>query len=275
MKHLFEIFKNKIAREGLILTIARILSFILRSISYPFSRAYRSKKIFRRAKLRYSEEGFFSLNPMPSDEELDFYYSNIHWKENQNKKDIYINRRDLIHFEMIKKLLTEIFSSSNLNFINFGAGHGGISHLFSLQDFKITNIDPSPLNFIFPSRYLKSIVDVPDNSVDFFYSSHSLEHVNDINKFKIELKRILKKNGVVFFEVPNADFKKNGASNNHIDIPHTYYFQRKFFENLLSKEVHIDFYKSKFTHSDYYVDISTKNDGDVIRAIGYLNKHEK
>lgn len=61
------------------------------------------------------------------------------------------------------------------------------------------------------------------------YGSHRLEHVQNIEAFKKEVKRVLKPNGVLFWEVPNADHPNNGAQKGRVDIPHTYYFKTDFF----------------------------------------------
>ena len=58
-----------------------------------------------------------------------------------------------------------------------------------------------------------------------------MEHVQDIELFKSEVRRVLRPNGFLFWEVTNAKFPGNGAMNNRIDIPHTYYFEKKFFKN--------------------------------------------
>ena len=59
---------------------------------------------------------------------------------------------------------------------------------------------------------------------------HSLEHVQNIDKFKKEMQRILKTDAYLFFEVPNAKYPLDGAMNNRIDVPHTYYFYNDFFD---------------------------------------------
>ena len=45
----------------------------------------------------------------------------------------------------------------------------------------------------------------------------------------------MKPNGFVFWEVPNAECPANGAMRRKIDVPHTYYFRKSYFENVFSK----------------------------------------
>ena len=132
--------------------------------------------------------------------------------------------------------MPDFFKSGCKNIANIGSGlGGGISHLFWLDGFNITNVDlalPDAQNF-YKSRfqYVKNIKQIKDHSVDLVYSSHQLEHISDINKFKLEISRILKPKSLLFFEVPNMRHHENGAQNNKIDIPHTYYFSTDFFSN--------------------------------------------
>ena len=53
--------------------------------------------IFTNCNLEYSEEGFYFLNPMPSVDELNEYYSSLYW-DSRHEKIYGVNMRDLVHF---------------------------------------------------------------------------------------------------------------------------------------------------------------------------------
>lgn len=229
---------------------------------------------FKGRKLVKSPKGYFFLDPMPSEAELNNYYSTVYW-DSRGGKQTGVSRRDLTHYSMIKDLLSEIFDGGNRTFLNFGAGHGGLSELIWFDGFDVVNVEPSGLPQRFSKRWttVLSSGEVPGGSVDLFYGSHSLEHVQDLERFMAEVQRICKPNAYVFWEVPNADHPNDGAMKNVIDIPHTYYFSKKFFEKSDWQLTYLDtFDDSLSTFSlDCWRDTRTK-DGDVIRAIGKLSE---
>jgi hypothetical protein len=75
------------------------------------------------------------------------------------------------------------------------------------------------------------------SKVDLIYGSHSLEHVNDLEKFQGYFRRLLKPEGLVFWEVPNALFQGNGGSDGLVVVPHTYYFTRAYFNNVYPRVI--------------------------------------
>ena len=139
---------------------------------------------------------------------------------------------------------------------------------------EIINIEPSKLPQFYQQRWktFQKISFVEDCSVDIVYGSHSLEHVQDINKFKKEVKRILKPKGILFWEVPNADHPKNGAQKGVIDIPHTYYFKSIFFRNWFKEIILCDAYEQSHRYDVIERWHDYKNSkGSVIRALGKIN----
>ena len=63
---------------------------------------------------------------MPDAELLNSYYSAAYWEEWGKQEKIKI--RDIDHFLFLKKHIP-MLDTRSLTFLNFGAGHGGISHL--------------------------------------------------------------------------------------------------------------------------------------------------
>ena len=118
--------------------------------------------------------------------------------------------------------------------LNFGAGHGGISHLFWTRGMRVTNVEPSEIHHSYKERWeqFANINHVPNaEKFDLIYGSHSLEHVADLALFYACIKRILKPGGRIFWEVPNGNNPKSGGCNGQVLIPHTYYFTQSFFRD--------------------------------------------
>ena len=112
---------------------------------------------------------------------------------------MHVNSRDLIHWSILNKFIN-LSVSTKINFLNFGAGHGGgISHVFWNAGHSVYNIEPSFIPQFYDQRWVnyKKINDVKDNSIDLIYGSHSLEHVQNIDLFLLEVKRVLKDDGYV------------------------------------------------------------------------------
>lgn len=243
---MFKKLKNVYKREGnFFLFILALVNFVLiRSIGLMISRPYiigankTAKNIFKNRSLKDSGKGYLYVDPMPSETELNVYYSNVYWNSRFGK-NMGVRLRDLVHWNILNTRIPDFFTNKNKLIVNFGAGHGGISHLFWLNGFNVINIEPSQLPLSYESRWesYQNISKVKDKSVDLIYGSHSLEHVQDIDNFQKEINRILSPNAYLFFEVPNAKFPLDGAMNNRIDIPHTYYFSTDFFDRWFKKVI--------------------------------------
>ena len=263
-------FKSRGLSQTLLFLVNWILlrSFGLSLVKNKSSNNFKiSNKIFSKCSLKKSEHGYWFLNPMPSEKELDEYYESLYWEGRDGKNDM-VNTRDLIHFDILKKYVNEF--QENKTLMNFGSGHGGLSHLAWIKGLKIINIEPGGMDKYYRQRwqFYKSINEAPDDSADILYGSHSLEHVQDIDKFLIEAKRVLKNDGIMFWEVPNALCETNGAMRGIIDIPHTYYYTTKFFENLFNEIIlNMAFDEEEDTKVDEWENYNNPR-GPIIRAIG-------
>lgn len=237
----------------------------------PIARDPLARKIFGKCKLKHSKDGFYFVDPMPSSSDLNKYYSSTYWRSRSGK--IYgVRPRDLVHYMILNEHIPQCLNDDKV-FVNIGAGHGGISNLMWLKGMKVVNVEPSQLPEFYSERWrtVSEIKCIDDSSVDVIYGSHSLEHVEDINIFKVEARRILKPGGFLFFEVPNAECPTNGVQLGRVDIPHTYYFEKKFFQKWFSNIIICDGYEQ--SHKFHVIQnwkeyIDTK--GSVIRALGQI-----
>jgi hypothetical protein len=80
--------------------------------------------IFRNKQLQWNSEGYWSVTPMPSDEDLNYYYSNVYW-DKRGAKNSLIEMRDMNHLLLLSSNIKEFNCSKKLRCLNFGAGHGG------------------------------------------------------------------------------------------------------------------------------------------------------
>lgn len=234
------------------------------------------KKLFIQKKLdlfddctiKYDENGFWVVDPMPSESSLAAFYENNYWP-NRGGKFYGISIRDLIHDSYINSFLTKIEPG---NFLNFGAGHGGISHLFHKSGHNIINIEPSGLPCYYHNRWktVGSWDNVEDQSIDFFYASHSIEHVTNIDNFMLNLRRKVKDTAYLFIEVPNGLGVGNGPVEGRVYPPHTYYLTKSWFLKNFSKIIVLDSYNESHVVGDidgWPSHLEGSNKGRVIRAI--------
>ncbi len=231
-----------------------------------------NNEIFTNCNLEYSEEGFYFLNPMPSVNELNEYYSSLYW-DSRHEKIYGANMRDLVHFAILEEFIPKYLSTGNV-FLNFGAGHGGISNLCWLKGMEVVNVESSSIPNFYTERWktVKEINQIENNSVDLIYGSHSLEHIQNIDKFKAQVSRVLKPGGFMFWEVPNADCPSNGAQKGQVDVPHTYYFETNFFEKWFSNYLICGGYEQSQRFNAIQDWQKYKDDkGSVIRALGQID----
>ena len=270
---------KSIQKKGYKYTIYKIINFLLiktfsikivNDYSSSFSKI--SRKIFTNKKIVYSLSGYYMLEPMPSNLELDLYYADIYWNTREGK-NYGVNLRDILHFYLIKKLILndKCNDFDTKTFVNFGAGHVGISYNMWFEGFEVINIDPSHLPISFKKNWYNELKlsSIADNSVDIFYASHSIEHVNNIDELVLQIKRILKKNAYIFIEVPNANWKYGGAIKGQIDVPHTYYFTKIFFQNLFNETLLNESCDENHLNGEIFNwENSINENGSVIRYIG-------
>jgi 2-polyprenyl-3-methyl-5-hydroxy-6-metoxy-1,4-benzoquinol methylase len=204
----------------------------------------KSKEIFSNKKLKYDYHGFWYLDPMPTEEELEKYYELSYW-DSVNDLDYGLNLRDIRHYNILCKHFPS-FNNEKKKILNFGAGHGGISIIFNLLGHEVVNIEPSNLLELFKKNWIsfKNLNDIKEDKFDLVYGSHSLEHVQDIKKFNKKIDLITKDETLYLWEVPNADHPHCGPHENRVDIPHTYYFKKEYFQNFYKNIIFLEVYNS-------------------------------
>jgi len=261
---------------GLLFKVTNALIGWLFGIRFIKSRSIKKDQVIRRifseCSIKESSEGFFYLDPMPTEAQLNEYYQSSYWGS-RSTKTYGANVRDLVHYNLLKTYIPEEMTKGKV-FLNFGAGHGGISNLCWLDGLDVVNVEPSNLPKFYEQRWttFQSITDVPDASVNIIYGSHSLEHVQDIEKFKKEVQRILKPKGFLFGEVPNAGSPTNEVQTGKVHFPHTYYFKTDFFSKWFTETLLCKSYEQShgFDVIERWADFETKT-GVIVRALGRID----
>ena len=199
----------------------------------PYGLNYRAEAPFRSSTMLWDERGFWYLHPMPSPDQLTHYYNTIYWTHFRRGFGDPVNHRDVNHADLLISHIPEL-ATDHLSFINFGAGHGGLSHLMAFAGHDVTEVDPGKTPYVSMGRKISVVKSLGDLSlpVDVIYASHALEHVSDVTEFFSEVRRLLKSGGHLFIEVPNGLYGECGPQKGVIDVPHTYYFTRAFFSDL-------------------------------------------
>lgn len=253
------------------LFIRFLLSQLFRAGLLPLSILpvrYRSyfvgQKIFAKRSLVQESSDVFTVSPMPSERELQEYYSSVYWSWRGPKN--LVTNRDVEQFNLINSY-TDLAEGAMLN---FGAGPGGVSYLFWAGGIDIVNIEPSGIESPIQERWhTLSSKESFSGTVDVLVSSHSLEHVTDLDATIEWMLDSLADDGLIFIEVPNSGIPENGGINGCIIVPHTYYFTLGFFETLPFELMHLETYKEL---GNGFHQIAKDGSGEVIRFVGRKNK---
>lgn len=204
------------------------------SVTFPSIKVRAARvewRYFRRGSLKNLDSlGYSRLVELPSSDALEAYYTDEYWGSYRPKEGRSVNSRDLVHFDIIRSHLT-----GTGVFLNFGAGHGGISHLVDAQNgWEVFEVEPSSEGTVGQITTFKTLKKLPNLNFDVIYSSHSLEHVSDLKETLSGLLAISSQNTIFFFEVPDGELD---AKAGRPVAPHTYYFKEQFFELIFTERI--------------------------------------
>jgi len=107
------------------------------------------------------------------------------------------------------------------NVLDYGSGNGVLANLLS-ETFNVDKFDIG--------------MDTNNNKYDLLVLSHVLEHIYDLNSFITELSKNISDNGLLYIEVPNADFYEeftNICPLQEINIEHINFFSKYALNKLL------------------------------------------
>lgn len=255
-----------LSKRKLIIHFILITLYRLRILPAKYNQKARSliklKEIegtFKNLRLQSNDLGFHHLDPMPSKTLLKSFYEEAYW-QNRDQNMYPVKNRDLEHYKLLEELFPN-FNKSSRRILNFGSGHGGISVLLHLKNHIIENFDYYKQKQIFETKW-KNLTDLKkiDGKYDLIYSSHSLEHVENLNEIMLLFKEVSHKDTIFFFEVPNCHQKQFLK----VSPPHTYYFSIFFFRNVFEK---IFFSKSYNGTSNGLIALENIKEGNTLRVV--------
>ena len=113
---------------------------------------------------------------------------------------------EIIRKNELSTVCTFFPNKKNLEMLEIGGRDGFQAQIISKKGFKVTSIDINPIfPQIFPVKKGDiTKLDFQDDTFDIIYSSNMLQEVFDIEKAFSEMKRVLKKDGIIIHIVPSS-----------------------------------------------------------------------
>ncbi len=133
----------------------------------------------------------------------------------------------------------ELFpKEGNLEVLEIGGRDGYQAELISKKGFKVTSIDIKPT---FPQFYPVQKGDITkldfhENSFDIIFSSNMLQEILSIDEALLEMRRVLKKDGIIIHIVPSSWWSLITNFWHYCFIP-KYLIKSKKFQNLINKNI--------------------------------------
>jgi 2-polyprenyl-3-methyl-5-hydroxy-6-metoxy-1,4-benzoquinol methylase len=188
--------------------------------------------------------GLVQSNPRCSDKWYEDFYSKSFWSLYIGNRDVdletlYIEDEQDYKGKQIGTLLIE--RTNNLknvrDYLDIGCGLGGLAGFMAVTnpEINVSVVEPSGE----ATRFLKSrhpnirinqqsiedLSSIEDSSFDLISMVHVLEHVQDPLKTMLEVRRLLRDDGVAYIEVPEF-MNRSWRSKNYLHIAHKYIFDR-------------------------------------------------
>lgn len=197
--------------------------------------------------LHYNPEYDMLLTfPKPSLEKLASYYeSEDYISHTDGKRSLFEKAYQLVKSIALKNKLKLINTQSQKGtLLDIGAGTGDFLLTAKKDGWKITGIEPNEkARNIATSKgisFSDSIAILENNTFDVITMWHVLEHVPNLEEYIVDLKRLIKPNGVIIIAVPNFksfDAKYYGENWAAYDVPrHLWHFSKTAIEKLFAKQ---------------------------------------
>lgn len=187
--------------------------------------------------------GFVFADGIPSSDNFDNYYAVMSKYEFNHKDgvapDYYIN-----HFTKIVDFIIPHLKNQNVEILDVGCSTGGLLSVFKSKGYlNLLGIDPSPSCV----KAVKKLYDIEaavnnianfdtDKKFDLIILSAVLEHLVDFESSMQKIRSLLKDNGMLFIDVPDAErFDLYiSAPFQQFSVEHINYFSQYSIKNLLS-----------------------------------------
>ena len=221
-------------------------------------------KYFQDAQIyRCNECDFAFVDPMPSSEDLNYFYEKVYRSNGRPPYLVSENYEDQKkHYLEDKNLSYLIYLTSLIDLkrikklYDFGGGDGDLGYAlkkkFPNLELFCTEHDLNCENILNDRGYnnFKDFSNL-NQKFDLIITTHSLEHITNINDIFRKFKSILNPGGFIFFEVPNCP--KEYWNGRPYDSPHLQFFTKKSFEKL-AKIHNLDFVNFSFSAYSFVKD---------------------
>lgn len=205
-----------------------------------------------------SKYGYMSIKNLPTQKELQKYYSEKYYQESSIQYSHEYSDDELKHFKYIAQvgqfIFKNLYDSTNRSLLDVGTGEGFFASSFFHAKWRVTTMDYSSNGMINHNAHLLDTLIQGDvfQSLEDLYAqekkfnlinlSNVLEHVIDPVELLETLKSLLSKESLLRISVPNdySDFQqflqeKNYTTNTWLCPPdHLHYFTFESLSNLLS-----------------------------------------
>jgi ubiquinone/menaquinone biosynthesis C-methylase UbiE len=140
---------------------------------------------------------------------------------------------------VVKKIISPMKDCRNLNVLDLGSGEGGTSSLFAETN-KVISYDLSFLrlkrqhqsgNNYFLLNGRAEVLPFRNSSFDLIVLQDVLEHVENRKLLSNEIRRVLKRNGMIYISTPNKYSVMNVISDPHWGMPLISLFRREIIRN--------------------------------------------
>lgn len=191
--------------------------------------------------------GFKFTNPRPDDNNIMKYYQSKSYTPHQGMDNWFLNivyktiggLRIRIKYNLIKK------ESDGNSILDIGCGSGEFLSYFKKRGWQAVGIETDEKTRIRAQKKYNLKIGgpemlnaLPNNSFDVITLWHSLEHLTNLNEIMLQIKRLLKSNGLIVVAVPNHEskdaqiYKSMWAA---YDVPrHLYHFSKKTIKKLFN-----------------------------------------
>ena len=205
---------------------------------------HEDKKYFGDLRIDKCEECDFSYaNPMPTEENLDYFYKNVYRQINrppywvtEKDEDSEIRYLDYKNLNYLLYISTLIDLKKIQNIYDFGAGFGDLGYAikkkFPNVNLFCTEHDKQCAQILEKRGYKNDQINNIDKKFDLVITLHSLEHLTNLEVFS-KFYEILKPGGMIFFEVPNCP--EEYFSGRPYDGPHLLFYTKKSIEKICKK----------------------------------------
>jgi 2-polyprenyl-3-methyl-5-hydroxy-6-metoxy-1,4-benzoquinol methylase len=192
-----------------------------------------------------------SINPRPGKEFFDWFYREEFWttyigKDIGTQADLFhLDRPDLKAKQILDRIESHV-GKQMARVLDIGCGLGGLLQALkdNRPDFIAIGVDPSESGCRFVEESGLNVLQTEfgqlhervEGPFDYIFSIHVLEHVEDPAELLKTAHRLLEKDGVAYFEVPNLlSLKWLSQKYDFFHLAHLHYFSTENFKYLAEK----------------------------------------